>query len=308
VLNAARRRCAKRAAAAVAIGILAPAVHAADDAANMDPIALLKLDGKSGGALGGLSSCSPAVLSTRYNGSVQQALNDKFDRIGGMMTKKDYLSAAGEGKTDASIFSYCFTKYGKDADAPVYAAGVGHFLTVAAVASHNAQMDSPEILEGRKRAKALLTYAKSGGQDTAEDLAALALLEPKKEETVTSGDFQKTARESVGSFEANQFGFDRAYLGKTLQITGPSSSITPTTDGAVLKLVGIPRDRDHQGLQDFVSCWIKDKDSLDKAASVSIPQDVIVAGKYEHVGFNAGIQLTGCTVVAILPKKPAGQK
>ena len=49
-------------------------------------------------------------------------------------------------------------------------------------------------------------------------------------------------------------------------------------------------------------------DSLDKAASVSIPQDVIVAGKYEHVGFNAGIQLTGCTVVAILPKKPAGQK
>ena len=281
----------------------------AAEVAGSDPMELLRLDGKTGGALGAASHCSPAVLSSRYQGSIQSSLNERIGRLNALMTKKDYLGAIGEAKTDAAIYSYCFTKYGSDADAPAYAAGVGHFLAVVTVASRGAQAETPETVQTASRARALLTFAKGGGQDTDADLAALDRLEPKQEAAVAGGEYQKTAREAVAAFEANQLGFDRSYLGKTLQLTGPSASITPDGEGgAVLKLLGIPRSRDDQRLQDYVSCWIKDSASLDKAASIATPQEVTVAGTVSHVGVSAGIQLTGCTIMAVVPQKPSGQK
>jgi hypothetical protein len=274
--------------------------------ATSDPLELLKLDGAAGGAAAGAqSACSPAALSAGYGGSLERSVNARSDRLKALMAKKDDLSAIGEAKTDADAFSYCYAHYGNEGYAPTYAAAVGHFLAVAAVASHNARMDNDEIIDARHRATVLLTYAKGTGQDTSGDLTALGRLQPHAEQTTGTGAYRNSAKDAVGAFESNQLGFDRAYLGKTLQISGPAASLTPNNDGALLKLLGIARDPDQQGLQDYVSCWIKDKGAVDKASTITVPQTVTVAGRYEHVGVGAGIQLTGCIVISVSAAKEA---
>lgn len=287
------------ACSALVAGILASPLSQAQPVGGNDPLTLLKVDGGvPGAATAGTSACSPVMLKIKYQGNLNNSINERVATINAQMQRQDFSGAIGSARLAAEAFSYCFTKFGGQADPETYAAAVGHFLTEEVIAAHNGNEVNAEINAAEGRARALLAYAKGASQDTSADLAALDALAPKKQGPV-SGVSSLTAQAVVTEFEGNQLRFDSKYDNHLLQISGPARKVSEVPGGIVwITIVGrTPEDR----LWDDVICEITDNAQKAKAAQLDIPGPVTVSGTYHsaHGAINGGVgvRLSDCDVI-----------
>jgi len=267
-----------------------------------DPLQELKIEGSVVGANAtGSMMCSPTALG-RFHGDLGAAMNEQTASINAQMQTKDYLGVLGNSRLAAQGFSYCYTKYGKESDAPLYAATVGRFLTAEAVAGRAAGITTPEVLSAPARARTLLTYAKGAGQDTSAELAALDKLDPPHQATNSVGaPIPLTAEAAVTAYKGNQLRFESQYDNHILQITGPARTVRDVGNGVVwIGIVGHKPERIHA---DSVICEINNDAQKAKAAALNVPGPVTVAGTFHaargQFAVEDGIKLHDCQVVEI---------
>jgi hypothetical protein len=229
-------------------------------------------------------------------------MNEAIAEINAQMQLKDFSGALGKSRLAAQGFSYCYAKYGKESDAPLYAAAVGHFLTEEAIAGRAANTDTPEVLHAPARARVLLTYAKGAGRDTSADLAALDKLAPAHHLTnAAPAANQLTAQALVAAYKGNQLHFDSQYDNQAIQISGPARAVSEVPGGLVwIIIVGHEPEKTYR---DTVTCVISDGAQKAKAAALTIPGPVTVVGTYHSphgqlVGAS-GVKLQDCQVVDV---------
>jgi hypothetical protein len=265
-----------------------------------DPLTLLKIDGgEPGAATEGISNCSPGSLKIKFQGNLTSSINAKIGAINAQMQRQDFSGALGTARLAAEGFSYCYTKFGTDADAATYAAAVGHFLTEEVIAAHSGNEVNAEIEAAEGRARALLSYGKGAAQDTSADLAALDALAPKKQTPVGGAAATQSAQAVVAAFEGNQLRFDTQYDNHTMQVSGSARKVLEAAGGTVwIIIVGhSPDDRP----ADDVICDIPDSTQKQKASELSVPGPVTVEGTYHasHGALGAPqVRLSDCSVVS----------
>jgi len=304
VAEGGRGRGVRTGAARISLGALVSLlVHLTTTRAEVpqDALTVLKLDGQRLGVANHAEAlCSPAALKIHDSGSLEGAVAERSETLDTAMSRNEFAMASAQARNAAAEFSYCYAHYSAAAEAPVYAAAVGHFLAVAVSAAHQAQMTNPQTAADEERARVLLRYASANGRDAVADLKMLDAFAAKKEATTTGHDFRTTARALVTEYQANEPAFSTKYGGKSIEVTGRARALSALPDGrAMVAIVGIERDPGHGRLKDELTCEIKDPAGLSKAAQWKIPATVTVMGTYEApTGFMSGVTLKDC--------KPAG--
>jgi hypothetical protein len=199
----------------------------------------------------------------------------------------------------AGQFSYCYAKYphnGGATDMPVYAAGVGHFLTVVALAAHNGSLDTPQSTEARTRARVLLNAGKGVTAVVTQDLEVLDTLDPDSATTSTNPaevgtTFTVTAVNAA--WDGNQLAFDRQYLGKQLRVTGYLKRVTAADKMAI---VTVATDRGSATSKTDINCWVTDAKSLGAVADFTVAEAITAVGRYERSPADFHLKLMSCQV------------
>ncbi len=265
--------------------------------AAQDPLSALKIDGRRP-AVGTSADalCSPTALLKRYESSLDMAVHERSTTIAATMQRMESALAAGQARIAAAEFSYCYSHYSTEADARPYAAAVGHFLTLAVTASHQAQTVDSQTAADLVRARLLLQFAGADRPDVTRDLKALDSFSPKNEPSTLGHDFRATARDLVTEYQTNELSFRSKYAGKAIEITGRARAISALPDGrSMVTIVGIERAPGHGRLNDELTCEIRDPGAQARAAQWKLPANVDVVGTYQlPTGFVAGIILKDC--------------
>lgn len=270
-------------------------------AAALQPTAedMLALEAAAPGAGDGAQgACGPIGL-VRHGGSVSAALAERFKSLDAGMVQKNYGLVMGLARKYAGQFSYCYTKYpqsGGIADLPIYAAGVGHFLTVVALAGRNGRLETPQSTEARTLARVLLNAGRGVSAVVVQDLDILDTLDPDSATTSTSAPEEATTftvTAANAAWRGNQLAFDRQYLGKRVRLIGYLRRVTAGED---LAIVTVAPDRGAPTGNSDIDCLVTDMKALDMVAVFTAGEAITAVGRYEKNPADFELKLRSCRV------------